>query len=138
MAVRTESAVSDHPTSASRAAAKPSSGIAGVVHVPPPSNEPNLGYLPGSPERAALKDRLKSIAAERIDIPVVIGGREIRTGRTQQTVMPHDHQHVLGTGMRRVRNTSTTLSLPRRRPRANGRAGGGRIARRSFSAPPSC
>src|SRR4029450_8779121 len=40
-------------------------------------------------------DRLKSMDAERIDIPVVIGGREIRTGRTQQAVMPHNHQHVL-------------------------------------------
>jgi len=58
-------------------------------------NEPNLGYLPGSPERAALKERLKAMAAERIDIPVVIGGREIRTGRTHETVMPHDHTHVL-------------------------------------------
>jgi 1-pyrroline-5-carboxylate dehydrogenase len=66
-----------------------------MSRVPPPVNEPNLGYLPGSPERAALKDRLKSMAAERIDIPVVIGGRDIRTGRTQQSVMPHDHQHVL-------------------------------------------
>jgi 1-pyrroline-5-carboxylate dehydrogenase len=63
--------------------------------VPPPANEPNLGYLPGSPERAELKNRLKSMAADRLDIPVVIGGREIRTGHTQQAVMPHNHQHVL-------------------------------------------
>ena len=95
MAVRTESVVSDQPTTASRAVGAPSPGIAGVTRVPPPVNEPNLGYLPGSPERTALKDRLKSIAAERIDIPVVIGGREIRTGRMHQVVMPHDHQHVL-------------------------------------------
>jgi len=67
----------------------------GITRVPPPVNEPNLGYLPGSAERAALKARLKTMAGERIDIPVVIGGREIRTGRTQQAVMPHDHQHVL-------------------------------------------
>jgi 1-pyrroline-5-carboxylate dehydrogenase len=72
-----------------------SSGLAGFAHVPPPVNEPNLSYLPGSPERKELKDRLKSMAAERIDIPIVIGGREIRTGRTQQAVMPHDHRHVL-------------------------------------------
>ena len=63
--------------------------------VPPPVNEPNLGYLPGSPERAALKATLASMAAERIDIPITIGGREIRTGRTRQAVMPHDHRHVL-------------------------------------------
>ena len=70
-------------------------GIAGITRVPPPANEPNLGYLPGSPERAELKNRLKSMAADRLDIPVVIGGREIRTGHTQQAVMPHNHQHVL-------------------------------------------
>ena len=68
---------------------------AGMTRVPPPVNEPNLGYLPGSPERVALKARLKAIAGERIDIPVVIGGRDIRTGRTQQAVMPHNHEHVL-------------------------------------------
>jgi len=66
-----------------------------MSNIPSPVNEPNLGYLPGSPERAALKAALKSIAAERVDIPIVIGGREIRTGRTHQAVMPHDHRHVL-------------------------------------------
>jgi 1-pyrroline-5-carboxylate dehydrogenase len=70
-------------------------GISGITRVPPPVNEPNLGYLPGSPERAELKNRLKSMAADRLDIPVVIGGREIRTGHTQQAVMPHNHQHAL-------------------------------------------
>src|SRR6267378_3748230 len=72
-----------------------SSGIAGIARVPPPVNEPNLAYLPGSPERHELKARLKAMAGERIDIPIVIGGREIRTGRTQQAVMPHNHRHVL-------------------------------------------
>jgi len=69
--------------------------IAGITRVPPPVNEPNLGYLPGSAERAELKARLKEMAGQRIDIPVIIGGREIRTGRTHQAVMPHNHQHVL-------------------------------------------
>lgn len=68
---------------------------AGSPRVPPPVNEPNLGYLPGSPERLALKSRLASMSAERIDIPIIIGGREIRSGRVAQTVMPHDHAHVL-------------------------------------------
>src|SRR5690242_2255757 len=63
--------------------------------VPSPVNEPNLGYLPGSAERTALKAALTSMAAERIDIPITIGGGEIRTGRTHQAVMPHDHRHVL-------------------------------------------
>ena len=63
--------------------------------IPVPVNEPNLTYLPGSPERAALKARLASMAAERIDIPLIIGGCEIRTGQVGQAVMPHDHRHVL-------------------------------------------
>jgi len=67
----------------------------GSPRVPPPVNEPNLAYLPGSLERTALKDRLASMTAERIDIPAIIGGREIRTGRLAQTVMPHNHAHVL-------------------------------------------
>ena len=68
---------------------------AGIARVPSPENEPNKSYLPGSPERAELKARLAAMAAEKIDIPVIIGGCEIRTGRTQQSVMPHDHQHAL-------------------------------------------
>src|SRR3954469_7590640 len=67
-----------------------------LPRVPSPANEPNLSYLPGSPERATLKAALKKMASERVEMPLIIGGREIRTGRTQQTVMPHDHQHVLG------------------------------------------
>jgi 1-pyrroline-5-carboxylate dehydrogenase len=66
-----------------------------IPRIPPPVNEPNLAYLPGSPERAALKAALKTMASEKVDIPLIIGGREIRTGRIERTVMPHDHQHVL-------------------------------------------
>ncbi len=61
-----------------------------------PVNDPNLGYLPGSAERAALKARLAVMVAERIDIPMVIGGRDIRSGNLAPAVMPHDHRHVLG------------------------------------------
>src|SRR5947208_3220804 len=69
--------------------------FAGVRRVPTPINEPNKSYAPGSPERAELKARLTAMAAEKIDIPLIIGGREIRTGRTEKSVMPHDHGHVL-------------------------------------------
>ncbi|MEO5894270.1 MAG: L-glutamate gamma-semialdehyde dehydrogenase [Vicinamibacterales bacterium] len=69
--------------------------FAGVRRVPPPVNDPNRTYAPGSPEKAELKARLKSMAAEKIDIPIIIGGREIRTGKLEKTVMPHDHGHVL-------------------------------------------
>jgi len=70
-------------------------GFNGVRRVPPPVNEPVRGYAPGSPERKELKARLAAMAAERLDIPLVIGGREVRTGQTAKAVMPHDHGHVL-------------------------------------------
>ena len=66
-----------------------------VRKVPPATNEPNLTYAPGSCERAELKGKLAAMANERVEIPVIIGGREIRTGKTAQAVMPHKHGHVL-------------------------------------------
>ena len=71
-------------------------GFNGNRRVPPPVNEPVKSYAPGSPERASLKERLASMAAERADIALIIGGKEVRTGDLAQTVMPHDHRHVLG------------------------------------------
>jgi len=67
----------------------------GTRRVPPPVNEPVKGYAPGSPEKAELKARLEAMAGERIEIPLVIGGREVRSGETAKAVMPHDHGHVL-------------------------------------------
>ncbi len=69
----------------------------GRRRVPPPVNEPIKSYAPGSLERASLKARLKQMAGERVDIPIIIGGKEIRTGDTAKVVMPHDHQHVVAT-----------------------------------------
>ncbi|MGW8268376.1 MAG: L-glutamate gamma-semialdehyde dehydrogenase, partial [Longimicrobiales bacterium] len=54
-------------------------------------------YAPGSPEKAALKKRLAEMAGEVVDIPLIIGGEEIRTGNTGKVVMLHDHGHVLAT-----------------------------------------
>jgi 1-pyrroline-5-carboxylate dehydrogenase len=71
------------------------SGFSGNRRVPTPLNEPVRSYAPGSPEKKALKARLKAMAGERADIPVIIGGEEIRTGETMKAVMPHDHSHVL-------------------------------------------
>ncbi|MGH7638783.1 MAG: aldehyde dehydrogenase family protein, partial [Gemmatimonadaceae bacterium] len=71
------------------------SNFNGVRRVPTPINEPVKSYAPGSPERAELKTRLEKMSSERIDIPLIIGGREIRTGNTAQAVMPHAHNHVL-------------------------------------------
>ena len=67
----------------------------GHRRVPPPVNEPVRSYAPGSPERASLKARLAAMAAETIDIPLVIGGQDVRTGMTERSVMPHDHAHTL-------------------------------------------
>src|SRR6185436_13064846 len=67
----------------------------GHRRVPPPANEPVRSYAPGSPERGPLKARLAEMAADKIEIPLVIGGKDIRTGSTARSVMPHDHHHVL-------------------------------------------
>jgi 1-pyrroline-5-carboxylate dehydrogenase len=64
-------------------------------HVPPPKNEPNLHYGPGSPEKAALKASLARMAAAEVEIPLVVGGKEIRTGKVAEVRMPHRHGHVL-------------------------------------------
>jgi 1-pyrroline-5-carboxylate dehydrogenase len=73
------------------------SGFNGNRRVPPPVNEPVRGYAPGSPEKASLKARLGVMAAQQVEIPVIIGGREYRTGDVATLTMPHDHQHVLAT-----------------------------------------
>src|SRR6187397_389831 len=64
---------------------------------PTPVNEPNRSYAPGSPEPLSLKAKLAEMSAARIDIPLLIGGKEVRTGNTATVVMPHRHGHVLGT-----------------------------------------
>jgi len=69
----------------------------GNIQIPIPVNEPVRSYAPGTPERRALKARLAELGAERIEIPLIIGGKEVRTGKTCDAVMPHNHGHVLGT-----------------------------------------
>jgi 1-pyrroline-5-carboxylate dehydrogenase len=67
----------------------------GIFTVPPPRNEPARDYAPGSPERAELRVTLERMRGQRVDVPLVIGGKEVRTGDTFQAVMPHDKDHVL-------------------------------------------
>ncbi|HEX4960046.1 MAG TPA: L-glutamate gamma-semialdehyde dehydrogenase [Thermoanaerobaculia bacterium] len=62
-----------------------------------PLNEPVRAYAPGSPEKKSLKKRLDGMLAEEIEIPILIGGKEVRTGDTAKAVCPHDHHHVLAT-----------------------------------------
>jgi len=60
-----------------------------------PANEPVLSYAPGSAERAALKAELEAQSSRVVDIPVVIGGHELRPGNTVDVLMPHAHGHVI-------------------------------------------
>jgi 1-pyrroline-5-carboxylate dehydrogenase len=67
----------------------------GIFRAPPARNEPVNGFAPGSPERASLERRLAQMAGERIEVPLVIGGKDVATGKTRPAVMPHDREHVL-------------------------------------------
>ena len=64
--------------------------------VPKPVNEPILSYAPGTPERAALKARIEELKSQQIEVPLIIGGQEIKTGNMGEMRAPHDHQHILG------------------------------------------
>lgn len=68
----------------------------GDFYYPLPSNEPVLNYAPGSAEKAALKKALKELKSEKADIPMYIGGEEVRTGVTAEIRPPHEIKHVLG------------------------------------------
>jgi 1-pyrroline-5-carboxylate dehydrogenase len=63
--------------------------------IPVPQNEPVRSYAPGTPERDELKRALREMSAQPIEIPLIVGGKEIRTGQTVDAVMPHCHRHVL-------------------------------------------
>jgi 1-pyrroline-5-carboxylate dehydrogenase len=71
--------------------------LKGFFNVPVPQNEPVLNYGPRSIERAALKAALESARAQQIDIPMYIGGKEVRTGKKLEIRPPHDHKHLLAT-----------------------------------------
>ncbi len=68
-----------------------------VITFPVPANEPVKAYLKDSPERVALEAELERQSNIIVDIPIIIGGKEIRTGDTGTVTCPHDHKHVLAT-----------------------------------------
>ncbi|MDR1348498.1 MAG: L-glutamate gamma-semialdehyde dehydrogenase [Prevotellaceae bacterium] len=70
-----------------------------------PQNEPVYGYLPQSDERKALKEELKRQSSSVIEIPLIIGGKEVKTGNLGKVVMPHDHNHVLATYHKATKET---------------------------------
>ena len=67
----------------------------GFFKPPPPENEPVKAFAPGSPEREELKNRLRAMENERIEIPLVIGGKDVSPDATFEAVMPHRKSHVL-------------------------------------------
>lgn len=67
----------------------------GYFKVEMPKNEPVKAYLPGSPERASLKKELERQSAQVVQVPMLIGGKEVWTERKTKAVMPHDHAHVI-------------------------------------------
>src|SRR6266581_4941826 len=73
------------------------SAAPGLFRLPMPENEPVKSYAPGTPEREELRLRLQQMQSEQIEAPMVIGGEEVRTGETFESVMPHDKDHVLAT-----------------------------------------
>jgi len=66
-----------------------------IFNMERPVNEHTMDYAPGCKERKALNSELLRMSSEVIDIPLIIDGKEVRTGKTGKVVMPHDHQHVL-------------------------------------------
>ncbi len=65
--------------------------------VPVPQNESILTYTPGSKERKELKEELAKLKSQQIEVPIIIGGKEIRTGNLGEMRIPHNHEHILGT-----------------------------------------
>jgi len=68
-----------------------------LPQIPSPVNDPVRSYAPGTPERAELKAKLGELRGRQVEIPLVIGGKEVRTGRTVNVVLPHCHRHVVAT-----------------------------------------
>jgi len=68
-----------------------------IFSLPVPENEPVLSYAPGSAERETLKTELKRQYGETVEIPLFIGGQEVKTGDLGESSCPHEHGHVLGT-----------------------------------------
>src|SRR3989304_3522882 len=68
----------------------------GFYTVPEPLNEPVKDYAPGSAERAELQAMLKKLRSEVYDIPMFIGGEEVKTDNKVAIHPPHDHKHLLG------------------------------------------
>ncbi len=67
-----------------------------IFQVPKPLNEPVWNYAPGSPERKELKAKLAELRGQIIDIPLIIAGKEVRTGKTADIIIPHENKKIIG------------------------------------------
>ncbi len=109
-----------------------------IFRAPEPVNEPVKSYAPGTNEREKLQRRLRELESRQLEIPLVIGGEEVRTGDTFAAVMPHRRSHVLaqvhkGGGGEVARAIGAAAEAWN-----DGRGRRGRSAPPSFSARPSC
>src|SRR4051812_34432058 len=68
-----------------------------IFHAPPPLHEPVFPYVPRDKTRTEIEAQLKSFRSSAIDIPLIIGGKEIRTGNTLKAIEPHAHSRTLAT-----------------------------------------
>jgi len=68
-----------------------------MIQVPTPKNEPVLEYRPGSMERVAIKAALAELSSMQVDIPLIIGGKRVKTAKVGKVTCPHDHGKQLGT-----------------------------------------
>ena len=64
--------------------------------IPKPINEPILSYAPGTPEKASLKKCIQGLKSKKLEVPLIIGGQEIKSDKLSEMSIPHDHQHILG------------------------------------------
>ena len=82
----------------------------GIVKVPAPKNEPILNYGPGSKEKAELKSKMTEMLGQEVEIPVLVGDKEIKTGNMADCRCPHDHGHLLGR-YHKVSEKEVTLAI---------------------------
>ncbi len=103
-----------------------------------PQNEPMCAYPPGSPERAGLKKEIDRQSSTEIEIPLIIGGQEVRTGKTGKVVMPCQHGRVLATYHKAGEHEVAQAIEAALRPAKTGNPSPGWSAHPSPSRPPIC
>ena len=70
--------------------------MSAIYKVDKTSNEPIMSYAQGSHEREAIREELNSLKSETAEIPLIVGGKEIRTGNMGECRIPHNHKHIPG------------------------------------------